>query len=174
MKKWMTIVLTLATASFADLKIAHVDSKMIFEKYAETTKAQKDYDKQVQKWETDAQTKQREYMELKERLDKQSLMLSDEKRRELEANLQKKRSEYEAFVQEIYGKEGALYRKNQEITNPIVEKIKKTIQDVANQEGYDMVLDRAAGAVVYWKKDNDLTQRVLEILNKDTPAASSR
>jgi len=173
MKKWMMIVLALATASFADLKIAHVDSKLIFEKYAETTKAQKDYDRQVQKWEQDAQAKQKELMEMKERLEKQSLMLSEEKKKELEANFQKKKSEYEAFVQEVYGKEGALYRKNQEISDPIVQKIKKTIQDVANQEGYDMVLDRAAGAVVYWKKDNDLTQRVLEILNKDTPAAAA-
>jgi outer membrane protein len=173
MKKWMMIVLALATASFADLKIAHVDSKLIFEKYAETTKAQKDYDKQVQKWEQDAQAKQKELMDMKERLEKQSLMLSEEKKRELEAGFQKKKSEYEAFVQEVYGKEGALYRKNQEISDPIVQKIKKTIQDVANQEGYDMVLDRAAGAVVYWKKDNDLTQRVLEILNKDTPAAAA-
>jgi outer membrane protein len=175
MKTWilgLAAVLTLATASFADLKIAHVDSKMLFEKYAETTKAQRDYDRQVQKWEQEAQAKQKELLEMKERLEKQSLMLSDEKKKELEAQFTKKKADYEQFVQQIYGKEGALYQKNQEITDPIVQKIKKTIQDVANQEGYDMVLDRAAGAVVFWKKDNDLTQRVLEILNKEsaTPA----
>jgi outer membrane protein len=173
MKTWiLTLVaaLSLATASFADLKIAHVDSKMLFEKYAETTKAQRDYDRQVQKWEQDAQAKQKELLEMKERLEKQSLMLSDEKKKELEAQFAKKKADYEQFVQQIYGKEGALYQKNQEITDPIVQKIKKTIQDVANQEGYDMVLDRAAGAVVFWKKDNDLTQRVLEILNKENAA----
>jgi outer membrane protein len=166
-------VLASAATSFADLKIAHVDSKMIFEKYAETTKAQRDYDRQVQKWEQDAQTKQKELLELKERIEKQSLMLSEEKKKELEATFMKKKADYEQFVQQIYGKEGALYQKNQEISDPIIQKIKKTIQDVANQEGYDMVFDRAAGAVVYWKKDNDLTQRVLEILNKEnaTPAA---
>jgi outer membrane protein len=166
-------VLAAATSSFADLKIAHVDSKMIFEKYAETTKAQRDYDRQVQKWEQDAQAKQKELLELKERIEKQSLMLSEEKTKELEATFKKKKADYEQFVQQIYGKEGALYQKNQEISDPIIQKIKKTIQDVANQEGYDMVFDRAAGAVVYWKKDNDLTQRVLEILNKEnaTPAA---
>ena len=174
MKKFTMILLALASAAFADLKVAHVDSKLIFEKYAETTKAQKDYDRQVQKWEQDAQAKQKELMEMKERLEKQSLMLSEEKKKELEAGFQKKKSEYETFVQEIYGKEGALFRKNQEISDPIVQKIKKTIQDVANQEGYDMVLDRAAGAVVFWKKDNDLTQRVLEILNKETPAAAAK
>jgi outer membrane protein len=76
-------------------------------------------------------------------------------------------------VQQVYGKDGALYQKNQEITDPILQKIKKTIQDLANQEGYDMVLDRASGSVVYWSKDNDLTQRVLDILNKGAPAAGS-
>jgi outer membrane protein len=89
MKIWITMLLALATASFADLKIAHVDSKMIFEKYAETTKAQKDYDKQVAKWEQDAAAKQKELMEMKERLEKQSLMLSEEKKKELEASFLK-------------------------------------------------------------------------------------
>jgi outer membrane protein len=173
MKHWilgLAGMLALATAASADLKIAHVDSKMLFEKYSETTKAQRDYDRQVQKWEQEAQGKQKELLEMKERLEKQSLMLSDEKKKELEAQFAKKKADYEQFVQQIYGKEGALYQKNQEITDPIVQKIKKTIQDVANQEGYDMVLDRAAGAVVFWKKDNDLTQRVLEILNKENAA----
>ena len=30
-----------------------------------------------------------------------------------------------------------------------------------------MVFDRAAGAVVFWKKDNDLTQKVIDVLNKE-------
>lgn len=177
MKHWilsLSAVLAVATASFADIKIAHVDSKMIFEKYAETTKAQRDYDRQVQKWEAEAQAKQKELLEMKERLEKQSLMLSEEKKKELESQFMKKKADYEQFVQQIYGKEGALYQKNQEISDPIIQKIKKTIQDVANQEGYDMVFDRSAGAVVFWKKDNDLTQRVLEILNKEAPAAAAK
>lgn len=159
------------TAAFplaaADLKIAHVDSKLIFEKYGETKKAQKEYDKQVARWEQDAAVKQKKLMEMKDRLEKQSLMLSEEKKKELEADFQKQKSEYEQFVQKIYGKEGELFMKNEEFSGPIITKIKKTIQDIANQEGYDMVIDRAAGAVVYWKKDNDLTQKTIDILNKE-------
>jgi outer membrane protein len=170
----LALALALVVPAQADIKIAHVDSKMIFEKYAETTKAQRDYDRQVQKWEQDAQAKQKELLDMKERLEKQSLMLSEEKKKELEAQFAKKKADYEQFVQQIYGKEGALYQKNQEISDPIIQKIKKTIQDVANQEGYDMVLDRSAGAVVFWKKDNDLTQRVLEILNKENPAVAPK
>ena len=173
MKLWITACMALASAAVADIKIAHVDSKMIFEKYSETSKAQRDYDRQVQKWEQEAQTKQRELMEMKERLEKQSLMLSEERKRDLEAQFAKKRTEYEQFVQQIYGKDGMLYQKNQEISDPIIQKIKRTIQDVANQEGYDMVFDRAAGAVVFWKKDNDLTQRVLDILNRENAAGAA-
>ena len=160
-------LLMAGAVSAADLKIAHVDSKMIFDKYADTKKAQKEYDKQVQKWEQDAASKQKSLMELKDKLDKQSLMLSDEKKKEMEADFLKKKSEYEQFVQQIYGKDGTLFQKNEEFSGPIITKIKKTIQDVANQEGYDMVIDRAAGAVVFWKKDNDLSQKVIDVLNKE-------
>lgn len=172
MKIWMTLLAAAGIAfGAADLKIAHVDSKMIFDKYSETTKAQKEYDKQVAKWEQDAAAKQKELMDMKDKLEKQSLLLSDEKKKELEADFLKKKSEYEQFVQRIYGKEGELFQKNQQISDPIIQKIKKTIQDVANQEGYDMVFDRAAGAVVFWKKDNDLTQKVLDLLNKENGGA---
>jgi outer membrane protein len=106
-------------------------------------------------------------MEMKDKLDKQSLMLSEEKKKEMEADFLKKKSEYEQFVQQVYGKDGQLFQKNEEFSGPIIAKIKKTIQDVANQEGYDLVIDRAAGAVVFWKKDNDLTQKVIDILNKE-------
>lgn len=151
----------------AELKIAHVDSKLIFEGYAETKKAQSEYDKKVAKWEQEAADMQKDLVEMQERLEKQSLMLSEEKKKELEADFLKKKAEYQQFVSKIYGKDGRLFNENEKHSGPIIQKIKKTIQDVANQEGYDMVIDRAAGAVVFWKKDNDLTDRVLDFLNKE-------
>ncbi len=163
----LAFVLPMGLSHAADLKIAHVDSKLIFDKYHETKKAQKEYDKQVQRWEQEVADKQKELLALKDKLEKQSLMLSDEKKKELQADAMKKETEYRAFVEKVYGKNGDLLSKNEEFSGPIIQKIKKTVQDVANQEGYDMVLDRAGGAVVFWKKDNDLTQKVIDILNKD-------
>ncbi len=165
----VTVLFLYFSQGFAGpLKMAHVDSKIIFDGYKETKTAQKEYDTQVSKWEQEAAKMQREHAEMQERLEKQSLMLSAEKKKELEAKLLKKKTEYEQFVQKIYDpRQGDLFKKNEEFSGPIIKKIKRTIQDVASQEGYDMVLDRAAGAVVYWKQDNDLTQKVLEVLNKE-------
>ncbi len=174
MKTWIMIMASAALVfAGADLKIAHVDSKIIFDKYTETKKAQKEYDQQVAKWEQEAAAKQKDLLDMKDRLDKQSLMLSEDKKKELQADYLKKQSEYEQFVQKIYGKDGDLFQKNQEISDPIIQKIKKTIQDVANQEGYDLVLDRASGAVVFWKKEDDLTQKVLDLLNKEDAAQAN-
>jgi outer membrane protein len=151
----------------AQLKIAHVDSKLVFDGYKQTKEAQKEYDAEVGKWEQQAADMQRELAEMKDRLEKQSLMLSVEKKKELEAKFLQKKTEYQQFVQQIYGREGDLFKKNEKFSGPIIKKIKKTIQEVAAQEGYDMVLDRAAGAVVYWKQENDLTDKVLDKLNQE-------
>ena len=62
-----------ACASFAEdgLRIAHVDSKIIFDGYKGTRKAQEEYDRQVAKWEQQANLLQKELAAIKERLDKQ-------------------------------------------------------------------------------------------------------
>ena len=58
---------------------------------------------------------------------------------------------------------------NSSVSRPLVEKIRETVNKVAREEGYDLVLDRASGAVIYWKDEHDLTQRVLIELNKNYP-----
>jgi outer membrane protein len=157
--------LTLVSTFAANLKMAHFDSKLVFEGYKDTKTAQKEYDSQVAKWEQDAAKMQKDLVEMKEKLEKQSLMLSAQKKKELEAKFLQKQTEYQQFVQKIYGKGGDIFMKNEEFSGPIIKKIKDAIQKVAAAEGYDMVLDRATGAVVYWKADNDLTQKVLDLLN---------
>ena len=65
----------------------------------------------------------------------------------------------------MYGRKGELITENEKVSAPIIQLIRKAINEIALQEGYDMVVDRATGAVVFWKKENDLTNKVLEYLN---------
>jgi len=163
----LVMVLAFAAASFAEdgLRIAHVDSKLIFDGYKGTKKAQEEYDRQVAKWEQQGNLLQKELSAIKEKLDKQVLMLSDEKKRELEAEYNKKDTELKNFIDRVYGRKGELISENEKVSAPIIQLIRKAINEIALQEGYDMVVDRATGAVVFWKKENDLTNKVLEYLN---------
>lgn len=163
----IALVFCFAYASFAEdgLRIAHVDSKLIFDGYKGTKKAQEEYDRQVAKWEQQANLLQKELSAIKEKLEKQALMLSDEKKRELEADFAKKDTELKEFIDRVYGRKGELITQNEKVSSPIIQLIRKAVNEIALQEGYDMVIDRATGAVLFWKKENDLTNKVLDYLN---------
>jgi len=166
-KKILLLLFLLACISNAadGMRIAHVDSKLIFEGYKGTRKAQEEYDRQVAKWEQQANLLQKELGFVKERLDKQSLMLSEEQKRELEAEYARRDTELKNFIEKIYGRNGELLKENEKVSSPIIALIKKAITEIALGEGYDYVLDRATGAVLFWKNENDLTQKVLDYLN---------
>lgn len=166
-KKILLVALFLFAGAFAEdgLRIAHVDSKLIFEGYRGTKKAQEEFDRQVAKWEQQANLLQKEVASIKEKLDKQMLMLSDEKKRELEAEFAKKETELKDFISKVYGRNGELLTENEKVSGPIIQLIRKAVNEIALQEGYDMVIDRASGSVLFWKNENDLTQKVLDYLN---------
>lgn len=161
------LLLSITFALCADMRIAHLDSRIIFERFSGTLRAQEQYDKKLAKWEQEANLLQKEVVLLEERLEKQSLLLSEEKRLELGAELSQKRTSLKNFVNRIYGPSGELMNQNSRVSQPLVAKIRETVNKVAREEGYDLVLDRASGALIYWKDEHDLTQRVLIELNRN-------
>lgn len=156
-----------AAPALAEMKIGFIDSESIFQKYEGTKDAQEKFNRDVAKWEQDAEEMQKEILEMKEQLEKQSLLLSPERKQEIEAQLREKMVTYQKFVQETFGQEGIAMKKNKELTGPIIERINKIIDRIAKEEKYDYILDTRAGGIVFAKKGYDLTARVLEELGKE-------
>ncbi|HON09626.1 MAG: OmpH family outer membrane protein [Fibrobacter sp.] len=171
MRKVMTAgVLALcmaATATWAELKIGYINSELIFMEYEGTKDAQKKFNNEVAKWEQEASKRQKEIKDLKEQLDKQSLLLSNERKKELEDSLNQKMISYQTFLQEKFGQKGEALVKNEELTKPIIEKINKIIEKIAKEENYDYIFDARAGGIVFAKPVYDLSQRVLAQLSKE-------
>ncbi len=151
----------------AELKIGFVNVEEIFKNYSGTKDAEDKFSKEVAKWEQDASAKQKEIKDIKDQLDKQTLLLSSERKAELEGKVKQKMAEYQEFIQTKFGQKGEVLSKNEELTKPIVDKITKIIDKIAKDEGYDFILDARAGGVIYGKPAFDLTERVLNILNKE-------
>jgi outer membrane protein len=151
----------------AQMKIGYINIEEIFKNYAGTKEAQEKMDKEVAKWEQDASTRQKEIKDLKDQLDKQSLLLSAERRSEIEAKLKQKMQDYQDFLQTKFGNKGEVLSKNEELTKPIIDKIQKIIDKIAKDENYDYIFDARAGGVIFAKPAYNLTERVLNILNKD-------
>lgn len=157
-----------ASVSAEGPRIAVIDSKALFDGFKGTKDAQETYDKQVAKWEQEVADKQKELAAMKEKFEKQSLMLSDERKKELASQFQQKQADLQKLVQSLYGKDGKVARTNEEFTGPILQKIRVAAQQIAKSEGYDFVLDKAAGAVFYvGNTESEITQKVLDRLNSE-------
>lgn len=151
----------------ADMKIGFINSEWIFSEYEGTKEAQDKFNKEVAKWEQDASKKQKEIKDLKDQIDKQSLLLSNERKKALEDSLNNKVAVYQEFLQQKFGQKGEALVKNEELTKPIIEKINKIIEKIAKDENYDYIFDARAGGVIFAKQTYDLNARVLQLLAKE-------
>lgn len=149
-----------------DVKIGYIDSIKIFAEYRETQEAERLYRQEVDQWTAQKQRMEQEIVKLRDELQAQSLMLSEEKKAEKKLELDRKMAEYEQFMDETFGDDGLAARRNKELTQPIVEKINRILEDMGKEQGYTIVFDVANANIVYADKALDLTDVVLAKLNE--------
>jgi len=155
-------------ASAQNVRIGFIDSQRIFNEYKAAQEAQDRFAREIQSWRTEADDRRKQVEDLRNELKDQDPMLSESKRLEKESTLQKAVSDYDRFVQDFWGPQGKVQRLNDEITREVIGKVRDAVELLANREGYDLVLDAADGNVIFGVKSLDLTQRVLDDLNKST------
>jgi len=175
MKKLSVMMLVLFTVSIIssnlsaqEIKLGYVDTVKLFSQYSETVEAEKIYKKEVEAWRKKASEMEAEIARLREEIQSQSLMLSQEKLAENQEKLAEKKlqleqkfKEYQQYMGDIFGEEGEAAKRNKELTQPIVEKINAVIAKIAEEEGYTMIFDSSQGNILYAKKAMDLTDKVM-------------
>jgi outer membrane protein len=169
------LVASLAPAACAEeiLKLGYVDTARIFEQYKVAQDAQKQFDRDVEAWNRDLSDLKIEIAKLKQELENQGLVLSDVKRREKEAALSRKQSDYQAKVDDVWGPQGKATRRNSELVTNVIDKVKKVLDTLAQKEGYNLILDAASNRILFGSKTYDLTDRVVEQLNKEASENAS-
>jgi outer membrane protein len=161
------LLFSAAVVSAADLKIGFIDSERIFAEYQGTSEAQAEFNADIEQWSRELEDRRQELERLTDEYQSQSLILSEAKRREREEDIQRRRSELDAFVQEIWGPSGKVAQRNEQLTRPIVEKIREVLNDIGDTEGFSIIFDATDGNVVYANDALDLTDRVVARLNEE-------
>jgi outer membrane protein len=164
--RWLLFLIAGASCSFAELKIGFINSEKILMEYEGTKDAEEKLKKEYARWEQEATERQKKMKDMKDQLEKQSLLLSADRKKEIEAVLQQEMIDYQKFLQEKFGQQGDAAKKNDELLKPIIDKINVILDRIAKNENYDFVFD-ARGGVVYAKKAYDLTEKVVQALNAE-------
>ncbi len=156
--------------SYAQLKIRYINSQRIMAEYPEAQKVQKEINDLQTQYENEYNDMLKQYNQLVQEIQNQSLLLSPEKKAQKEQQAQELGVKIQNFQQDKMGPQGEFYQKNMQLTQPVLDKINKAIAAVGEANGYDYVYDVSQGVVLYAKPEYDVTDQVLAELNK--PAAT--
>ena len=159
------LALSLGTARAQDARIAFIDSEKVVEGYSRIQEARSSYQADVKAWNEEAETRKREIDLLSAEIAEQGPGLSDDKLREKEQDYQRKVSEYESFVQSVWGPNGLVIQRNEEALRPVIRRIQSILGELAEERGYNLILDAADGNILYADPSLDLTAEVIQRLN---------
>jgi outer membrane protein len=162
-----------ATPAGAQTRMGYIDSGRIWNEFRLAQEAQQRFDRQVQGWRDEAAEKERVVTELRKEVRDQSPVLSALKRQEKESALQRAISEYESFIQEIWGTNGRATQENARATEEIVALVRRAVEKIAGSKGIDLVLDAASGFILYADKNLDMTNDVLAELAANAAAGAN-
>jgi len=168
------LVFLLAPISSFAQKIAYVNSQKILATFKEAQDAQDRLDKINRDWQDEASEMQRQFQEQGEALESQSLLLSEDRKREKQQELQNLLTKIRQYQEQKWGQNGELYKRNEEIMGPIIEKINAAIKKIGEEETYDYIFDTVAGNILYASpSQTDLTDLVLQELEKGLESTKS-
>jgi outer membrane protein len=92
-------------------------------------------------------------------------MLSDEVRKKREDEIVAKEKDAKDLQKQHFGYEGDLFKKRQELVKPVQDKVFNAVQKLAQQKGYDLVLDKAGGVTLFYADPKlDRSDDVLKLM----------
>ena len=159
------VAIAIAAGASHAANIAIVDYQTIFERYEGTSDAQRTLDRELKEWDNEAKEMRDKIQTLTQEIESQRLMLSEDRLREKNGELDRLKEEYQTFAEDIWGVDGTAARRNAELTAPIAEKILDIVARIGDEKNLDVILDASTGGVVWAKDDVNLTQTVLDDLS---------
>lgn len=100
---------------------------------------------------------------LRTELEKQAAIISPEAKKAKEEELERLIRDYQRIVADS---QAEVKKKEGELTGEILKDLRETINKIAQEEGYTLILEYAEGLVLYANKSLDITDKVIKRYNE--------
>ncbi len=162
----MLSVLVATSIASADFKLAYVDIQKAIEKSSAGKKAKEEIKKEADKKSKELEKKKADIDKMREDLEKKRSVLAEEAFGKKAAELQE---EMQKFNQLAAKAQGELQKKEGDLLQPIVEKMKKVIEKIAKEKSLNMVIqsNQNAQIVLYASADSEITDEVVKAFDKE-------
>ena len=160
----MLLVLIPLMVSAAAQKIGVIDVDKVYNDFEEKNIAEQQFYQESAQWEKDLGEKESEINRLKNEYENLPPIVSKERRDQKLKEIEQKETDFYNLANDYRNK---AIERQMELLAPISEKIVNAINEVAEENGLDIVLNTMQGEVVLYIKneDIDITEAVIEKLN---------
>ncbi len=166
MKKVVLIsVMILMGASAMAQKYGFVDTDYIRKNIPAFEAAQQKLDEMSKVWEAEVTVGYEEVEKLYKAYQNESVLLSNDMKAKREEAIINKERAVKELQNKYFGVEGELYKKRDEMVQPLQDEILKAIKEIALEGGYAAVFDTAAGMnILFANPKFDVSDQVLQKL----------
>ena len=153
----------------AQSKVGYIDSRKLLQESTEGKNIKDKIEKLKAQYEGMQRKMRQEYEDLKNEFDAQKLLMSEKRKQEKLAEIQKKGQEIAVFEQtKLLYPNGEFHQKVNELQDPLVQKILKAVEAVSKEKGLDIVFDNVNSIILYTSDAIDYTDDVKAYLEKGT------
>jgi outer membrane protein len=151
-------------------RFGYIDTDFILRKMPEYKKAQEEIDRLSGLWEKEIQEMAKGIEAQYSTLQAEQVLLTDAMKKERTEGIKKKEAEMKEYQKKVFGFEGLLFLKKQELIKPIQDKIWDAVDKVAKKNSLAIVFDKSGELVmIYTDPRYDYTDFVLDELGLGDP-----
>ena len=173
MKKLFILILALVALSglcAQNVKLGYVNTDRILMDSNEAAEIARLFQLDRQNWSNQIRGLDEEIKQMERDFEIRRLSISEANKRELQSQIDSKKEEAGRLLEEYFRENGRAEQRYRELIDPLTNKIHDIITRIAEDEKYTMILDVSMGVVLYAAPSIDLTDQILQELNKDTIA----
>ncbi|GAL87599.1 hypothetical protein Hsw_0347 [Sporocytophaga myxococcoides] len=163
-------LLCLISFSINAQKFGYIDSDYILKKLPEYSKAEKELNMLSSKWQADIEKMKKEYEKMQTDFKAEEILLTEEMKKERLDTLAGREKAIKEYQKKIFGFEGMIFLKRQELMKPVQDKVFEAVEKVAKSKSLQIIFDKSGDLVmVYTNPIHDYTDYVLEELGLGDP-----
>jgi outer membrane protein len=162
------LVVVAPLAAQAPTRVGYVDTRRVIQEAPGAQEARATIEREMQGWQQQLQAMDDSLRTMMTDYQQRSLVMSADAKQRREQEIMEKQQGFEQRAQALQAQAG---RRQQELMEPIMQRVEAVIGEVRQAEGFALVFDVASEAIVSADPALDLTTKVIERL-RAAPAAS--
>jgi outer membrane protein len=165
LKRIFFLVVLFSASSLYAQRYAFVDSRYILENMEEYKEAQIELDAMSKRWQETVEAKMAELNRMRTSFEAEKILLTDQMKAKRETEIKDKETEIRDYQKSKFGVNGELFKKRQELIQPLQDQIYSAIKELAKERSYALIFDKGSNSnILFGDPKYDKSDEILKKL----------